>query len=290
MDRVPGLTQPARTAPRSLEGTLPDDVVARIPFLQDLPYPALWIDPSRHIGWMNDAARATYGPAIGACYRTIHGFDAPCYRRGERCPLEEQGSQPTTMRHIHRTGRGPEFFLVTALPTESAGALVLHLPLGDDLLRDSLTGLYSRTAFEQLVAMQLRLLRRWNETYSVVLVDVDHLKLVNDLHGHAIGDRVLRSVAGCLARSVRAADCVGRWGGDELCVLLPSAARRHALRTVARFTQALDALRIAEAPDLAVTVSFGIASCRRNYDLKAALRRADRALYRAKAAHHSPAT
>ncbi|MEZ4650968.1 MAG: GGDEF domain-containing protein [Candidatus Eisenbacteria bacterium] len=252
-------------------------------FLKGLPYPALWIDPTRCIRWRNKAASVAYGDGSEPCFRAIHGFDAPCPEYGDRCPMVDPAPGPCpTLRHIHRTGAGPRFYLVAPLPVKAEGILVVHLPIEDTLLRDCLTHLYTRTAFEQLVEMQIQLLHRLHQGYSVVMADVDHLKMINDQFGHAAGDSVIATAARTIASSLRATDCVGRWGGDEFCCLLPSASLADARRLVRRIAATFEDVRVPEFPAIPVRVSFGVAAATSSYDLSRVIRRADRALYRAK--------
>lgn len=267
----------ARRAPHELT------LEAAKQFLKELPYPALWIDPSRRIRWRNKAASDAYGDGSEPCFRAIHSFDAPCPEHGDRCPMVDPapGLCPT-LRHIHRTGTGPRFYLVAPLPVKADGILVVHLPIEDTLLRDSLTHLYTRTAFEQLAEMQLQLLHRLHQGYAVVMADVDHLKMVNDQFGHPAGDAVIATAARTIASSLRATDCVGRWGGDEFCCLLPSAGRADAHRLVERIEAAFADVRVPEFPAIPIRVSFGIAAATTSYELNRVILRADRALYRSK--------
>ena len=254
-----------------------------VQFLQGLPYPALWIDPTRQIRWRNSAAVEAYGPGDQPCYKLLHGFDTPCPEYGDRCPMVEATfGQNRTVRHVHQTTRGPEFFLIAPLPISVYGVFCVHLPIEDSLLRDALTRLYTRSAFEQLVEMQLQLLRRLKLGYAVILADVDRLKVINDRSGHAAGDDALATTARTIAASVRAADCVGRWGGDEFCAFLPSASRKDAESLVLRIQQALSEVRLENFPEIELEVSFGVAAAHEQYDLARAVQRADKALYRAK--------
>lgn len=152
---------------------------------------------------------------------------------------------------------------------------------------DALTGAANRRAFMQYLDIQTQNAGRDEIPLSVIMVDLDHFKLVNDAHGHGAGDRVLvetvRAIQGCL----RDGDMLGRLGGEEFCVILPGAGLHSAALAGERIRAAVEAMTIAtEAGDpVPVTASLGVASLA-NSDLivspDALLQAADAALYHAK--------
>ncbi|HUS67682.1 MAG TPA: GGDEF domain-containing protein [Kofleriaceae bacterium] len=147
-------------------------------------------------------------------------------------------------------------------------------------LTDQLTGLMNRRAMEAALARETARVRRHGTAASVILCDVDHFKGINDRHGHAAGDQVLRRVAQSLAGAVRASDVCARWGGEEFLILLPHtplAGARQAAETVR-----LAVGRRAQMPP-AATLSAGVAEIGNGESAESALRRADACLYRAKA-------
>lgn len=149
---------------------------------------------------------------------------------------------------------------------------------------DSLTGLLNRRAIEQCLAREAHRLQRFNEPYSVLLVDIDHFKRINDLLGHAAGDEVLRQVAQTLMAQAREVDRVARYGGEEFCVLLPHTEHEGAVQAAERLRAAVHGHSIAwQDETLSVTISTGLA-CAVDPDepRDSLLRRADEALYRAK--------
>ncbi len=148
--------------------------------------------------------------------------------------------------------------------------------------RDALTGLLNRRALQPLLQREASRLRRYGETYALVMVDIDHFKAVNDSHGHAVGDAVLVSVAELLRNAAREVDQVARVGGEEFCLLLPHTDLEGAMQ-VARRTR--EAVRSGPWPELdhTLTISVGVAMvCDPDETPAAALARADAALYRAK--------
>lgn len=158
---------------------------------------------------------------------------------------------------------------------------------------DQLTGLRNRRAIMERLAELSALSERHGRPLSIALVDLDHFKRINDEAGHLAGDHVLREVTATIDGLLRTADAIGRWGGDELLVVLPETSAEEAGQSLARIAAPVRRgvpLPSVEADDadapsvvVPVTLSVGIAQRRAGDDPDALLARADRALYRAKA-------
>ncbi len=149
---------------------------------------------------------------------------------------------------------------------------------------DSLTGLLNRRAIENSLDKEAQRLQRFGEVYSVMLVDIDHFKRINDNLGHAAGDEVLRAVAAILKDHAREVDRVARYGGEEFCVLLPHTDHEGALQAAERLRSAVHRTDIPwQDEQICVTISTGMATAQDpDEPLHALLKRADDALYRAK--------
>ncbi|MGD9906692.1 MAG: diguanylate cyclase [Vicinamibacterales bacterium] len=131
------------------------------------------------------------------------------------------------------------------------------------MVRDALTGLYNRGYFDEILPRAVAHAARYQEPLSLLLVDTDHFKTINDSHSHMVGDRVLKLVADTLSEHARAADTVCRFGGDEFIVILSSADASAATRFAERFRRRLRERVNAAAPVLpvaAVTATVGIAT------------------------------
>ena len=160
--------------------------------------------------------------------------------------------------------------------TERSDQLVATLR--NESRRDALTGALNRRGFHEQLELEVQRAWRSGEPVSVVALDVDRFKAVNDGHGHAMGDRVLTRVATTLLAETRAIDLVGRLGGDEFVAVLAATDTAGALAFAERLRSILDG----PSGDLpAIAVSAGIASGT-EVDAHALLERADRALYEAK--------
>jgi diguanylate cyclase len=152
-------------------------------------------------------------------------------------------------------------------------------------LTDALTGLLNRRSMEQRLREAAHAFQRSGRAFSVVMADVDHFKRVNDMHGHAVGDRVLRAVAALFTEQLRAHDAVARWGGEEFLLLLPETEAALACDVAERLRAAAEK-RLADAAGIgdSVTVTFGVAVFERAMRVGECLKRADEALYAGKEA------
>lgn len=165
--------------------------------------------------------------------------------------------------------------------------LDLHETLRTSAMYDSLTGLLNRAAIMDSLAQELDRADRDARPLGVLLSDIDHFKRVNDTHGHPAGDAVLRQVASHLRLSLRSYDKIGRYGGEEFLMVLPSCDRSNALSLADRLRQVIEATPInTGAATIPVTASMGIAiGCSSSKgQADALIQAADDALYRAKAA------
>ncbi|MBL0092967.1 MAG: GGDEF domain-containing protein [Piscinibacter sp.] len=150
---------------------------------------------------------------------------------------------------------------------------------------DALTGLLNRRAAQEALEDELQRSRRLGEPFSVLMIDADHFKSINDLHGHAVGDRALQHLGTLLSAQMRDIDRVGRWGGEEFIVLLPGTPLAQAQEVAERLRERTQALppRWQERA-VPLTVSLGVSQWAGPSDeLSALMARADAAMYRAKA-------
>ena len=145
---------------------------------------------------------------------------------------------------------------------------------------DALTGLYNRYKFSQLyISSYTSMIQRHNDM-SLILLDIDHFKNVNDKYGHNIGDKTLVQISHTLLKILRSVDVVCRWGGEEFLIILPTADKIHAVSIAEKLRQAIEELKIDVVGQ--VTTSFGVAQVREGEDMQDVIDRADKALYLAK--------
>ncbi|MDP2831531.1 MAG: diguanylate cyclase [Candidatus Omnitrophota bacterium] len=150
--------------------------------------------------------------------------------------------------------------------------------LVDLAVRDGLTGLFNRRYFNELISVEINRLKRSPAALSLLMLDIDNFKNYNDTQGHQAGDVLLKDAAKVFKNSVRPADIVCRYGGEEFIIILPQTEKKAA-------TIVAERLRVQVGLYLPTTVSIGIASVPEDaHEISALIEKADSALYQAKAA------
>ncbi len=153
------------------------------------------------------------------------------------------------------------------------------------MTRDTLTEVFNRGAFDTGIEQCVNLYFMTHQPVTLVLIDLDHFKSINDRCGHAAGDAVLRAVGEALSRSfIRKSDLVSRYGGDEFAVILSDTSAANARPLLERFLARVREIEIPNGTDLELTCSVGYAEITASDDAKSLIDRADKALYEAKAA------
>lgn len=147
---------------------------------------------------------------------------------------------------------------------------------------DMLTGLINRRVMTELVEAEVKLGDRHGTPLCLALIDIDHFKQINDMHGHQVGDLVLKAVAQNAQTHLRAVDKLARWGGEEFLLMLPSIALPDALAALERLRHDAAGLKFPERPSLSISFSAGLAQARPGENMDRLIERADQALYEAK--------
>jgi diguanylate cyclase (GGDEF)-like protein len=161
----------------------------------------------------------------------------------------------------------------------------MRTQLASIVLTDPLSGCYNRRGFEQQFRRELARAVRANTDVALLAIDLDHFKVVNDTHGHLVGDRVITEVGELLRANARTDDVVARTGGEEFMILAPSTSMDGAQHLALRIVEAFRRRAFVEpSPRVMLTVSIGVvADAVPNDDIAEDLRaRADEALYAAK--------
>ncbi len=150
---------------------------------------------------------------------------------------------------------------------------------------DMLTNIHNRRNLFQLGEKQLQVARRYKRAMTLIILDVDHFKNINDTYGHAVGDLVLQNIAKACKTLLRTADIFGRYGGEEFVAVCPETDLPGAVILAERLRQVVEAMTIEEFPGLpVVTISLGLTHIDQDdTDIAKTISRADKALYQAKA-------
>ena len=214
----------------------------------------------------------------GGVYSTI---EVPMIARGKVHGLlmlaTEAEDGTAVLKGISRIARALADSMSLALAN-----IALQEKLRTQSLRDPLTGLYNRRYMEDALERYLNMAERSNHATSVIMIDLDNFKKLNDTHGHAKGDTVLREVAGQLVGALRPSDVVSRYGGEELLVILPNCGLEDALLKAEMLRARIESL--GETHGMAISASLGVATVPDTSGEGDVVQMADKALYAAKQA------
>lgn len=149
---------------------------------------------------------------------------------------------------------------------------------------DKLTGAITRSAFEPTFAQHLSFAQRRQQPLSILLMDIDHFKIINDTHGHLLGDRVLTQITQLINSQLRKSDVICRWGGEEFLIVLPECNLASAAEIAQKMCKLIEeSLKVLDGNHIDVTASFGVAQFNNLESAENLFVRADKALYAAKA-------
>lgn len=150
-------------------------------------------------------------------------------------------------------------------------------------IKDRLTGLFNRNYFYEMLAYEVKRTRRYQASLSLIMIDVDNFKTVNDTRGHLEGDRVLIELSKILKSHVRATDIICRWGGEEFAIILPETDAGGAYMLSERIRKAIENMNSSNK----VTICAGVSEIKDEMNIDRLIASADKALYQAKTRKNS---
>jgi diguanylate cyclase (GGDEF)-like protein len=145
---------------------------------------------------------------------------------------------------------------------------------------DPLTGLYNRRRINELLEEYTNNAKRYQDTFSLILFDIDDFKHINDQYGHNTGDQVLIRVAEVAKNILRKTDYIGRWGGEEFLILLPKTGKENAAEIAEKLRMEIQAIVFPDG--FSVTCSFGVSEYSELLEIDSVVNNADKAMYHAK--------
>ncbi len=166
--------------------------------------------------------------------------------------------------------------------------LIYRINRSSEVLRrlattDPLTGAFNRRHFMELMGREQRRADRYNTTYSILMIDIDHFKRVNDTYGHQVGDHAIQEMAEACRKTTRPTDIVARYGGEEFIVTLTHTDQPGAVKVAERLREAVAEIVMAtDKGALSFTISIGISTYVKRSAVDQIIQRADQALYKAK--------
>lgn len=267
--------------------------VARDILIETMPEGVLVMDVQNRLVDINPAARRMLNLPNAALGKSVEQVFAH-WKRSDREAL----IQISSAAEFELAGKTHVEVQVTPILNAKGGSIgrlvVLHditklKQIQKDLLvlasRDSLTGALNRGHFMELAGREIQRAKRYKRKLTLVMMDLDYFKKVNDTYGHQSGDQVLIALANTCRQVTRQMDIFARLGGEEFALLLPETSQRNAFRSAERIRSLLEGTSIVfNSRAFTVTISMGVTEFgrQRNDTLEKMLHRADRALYRAK--------
>jgi len=298
---------------------MPADKAFYKKLLDELYDGVYFVDRDRQITYWNKAAERLTGykadEVVGSCCRDnilVHVNADGENLCKDGCPLTEamaSGKPVQAEVYLHHKDghrlpvsvrvtpiRNPKGMVIGAVEVFSDNSAKVAIAqraqrLEKLAMRDTLTGLASRRFGETTLRTRLDEMQRYGWPFGVLMADIDMFKIVNDTHGHDVGDRVLRMVAKTLQRNVRSFDVVCRWGGEEFLAIIANI-DRDALAAMA------DKLRLlverssisVDSHTIGITISVGTAIAKPDESVNALVKRADQLMYQSKAAGRNRVT
>lgn len=234
------------------------------------------------------------GPASEEASEFAQGIQSVLTGKKQLFQMEYPCHSPSELRWFQ--GRVTPLRLPSSGPqTKNMSAVISHMNITDRIrveqelaklaATDPLTGLPNRRFFEEVANAELHQVQRFGKRASLMMIDIDRFKSINDTHGHAAGDKVLRSIAALGKNVFRGNDLFFRLGGEEFVCLMRLTDEQGAISAAEKLRLAIERLQInSGATPIPVTASFGVACLTADdHTIDSVLARADKALYRAKA-------
>ena len=262
-----------------------EEVLSFKKYIDSFSFPVMLVNSRCDVLLLNDIARERFNHVHGKCYTVAHGFDRPCWEVLGRnaCPIKrlargEEGCSIREDKILIGGSLGNGLYLEMVLDGGIAETLVNLKDLAE---RDSLTGLYNRRKMAEILDFELKKVKRYGCDLSVIFLDMDNFKVINDTFGHSAGDLVLRKVGSIVQENIRETDVACRYGGEEFLVILPETDAEGAYKVAEKIRKAVGRICV---DSFGLSLSAGVTQATKEDTLNTLIERADRAMYMAKKA------
>lgn len=243
--------------------------------------PVVLINRNYVITSLNETASMMLGNVVGKkCYQVLYNLNKPCAEYSINCPIASGKEDVDTVTldfevYLRTYGKLP----VGGIYWESV-INITNLSVIRSGVFDTLTGLYSRSFLSGVMEKFFHIWKRYEEVFSLLFIDVDDLKKINDEYGHLSGDEALKKIGQCIKLYLRKADIGVRYGGDEFLVILPKTKKEEAIKVAKRIRECAGSVPFM----IKLSVSIGIVeSSQEDTCVEDVIKRADKALSKAKA-------
>ena len=242
--------------------------------------PVVLINKNYVITSLNETGKTMLGDVVGKkCFHVLYNLEKPCTEYNINCPINsgEEGVDTVTLDfevYLRAYGKLP----LGGIYWESM-INITNISVIRSGVFDTLTELYSRSFLTGLMDKFIYMWHRYREIFSVLFLDIDNLKRVNDEFGHLSGDEALKKVGQCIKLYLRRSDFGVRYGGDEFLIVLPKTRKENAVYVAKRIHDCVNSIPFI----VKLSVTIGVAEIREeDRSVEDLLRRVDRALYYAK--------
>jgi diguanylate cyclase (GGDEF)-like protein len=255
----------------------------------------LWIEPRAHTTLFIEFLRKEFNSQIIDC--NVHGFNE---KTGENCHNCDTIDTSSIMSYqVMENNFISRLYILPRRNVRKCHSTIVNTIIGSISIAlentlninqlktaatvDPLTNCYNRRALDTLITSDIFYARRYGTALSVIMIDVDNFKKINDVHGHHAGDAVLKDICTLLPSLVRKSDYLARYGGEEFVLVLPDTSLYSAVRLAEKLRKKIEMheTRLSDK-SIRVTASFGVASLENKQDGGSLLREADERLYKAK--------
>ena len=242
--------------------------------------PVVLINRNYVITSLNDTGKMMFGDVVGKkCYKVLYNLDKPCPEYRTNCPIAtgEENVDTVTLDfevYLRTYGKLP----VGGIYWESV-INITNLSVIRSGVFDTLTGLHSKSFLTGIMEKFFHMWKRYREAFSILLIDMDSFKSINEEYGHLTGDEALRKVGQCIKLYLRKADIGVRFGGDEFLIILPKTKKEEAVKVARRIHGCITSVPFVTK----LSASIGIAeSSEEDSKVEDIMERAQKALRHAK--------
>jgi diguanylate cyclase (GGDEF)-like protein len=238
--------------------------------VKSIPVPVIVSDRNNKVYWLNNKAKELFGNFSNYAFRNINTEGV-----FNTCLLTVDNKEHFFNVHVKEDH---------GLTVHTLEDKTNEISLANQIGKDALTGLNDRTHMKKIISREMSRVVRYDRKLSIIMIDFDHFKKVNDKYGHMVGDAALKELSVFIQQIIRETDVAFRFGGEEFLILLPNTTADQAKLFAERIRQTIEnhAFQCKLKGEFECTISAGIAECKGNPSPEDFIDSADKALYQSK--------